>query len=392
MSIRGILRQVSNFSQTVGLVANATTRSALDLFHKHHYQPPESNTTVVRVQVDTDPQGNPVEVDVQVGQPDAAVANGRTVLMLHGFPEFWGVWAPQIPALLAAGFRVLIPDQRGYNKSSKPRTDDGGSNYGVPTLANDALAVLDHFAPPAEKIFLVGHDFGGAVSWWLAMVKPERFERLLIASMPHLKAFFNAWEHDREQTWDSRYIGGFLTQSYAPVVTRLSHARIFSALLVMNARRGTFNHKNLEPFEEAWNRARRQRPDAVAAMLNWYDALWATFQIWRDAPQDFKWPGGTGEVTIPTYYCDGEDDAFFVEDLIRPTLRLCTHPDSRGVLVPHLNHWFFWDEPGWFNETILIPWLTTGAVVADPTSGLRTVDPWMAVADVLAASGLGATP
>ena len=68
--------------------------------------------------------------------------NGPSVILLHGFPEFHYGWKKQIPALVAAGFRVIVPDQRGYNLSDKP---NGVSSYDVDTLAKDIIGLLDHF-------------------------------------------------------------------------------------------------------------------------------------------------------------------------------------------------------------------------------------------------------
>src|SRR5271154_3833506 len=85
----------------------------------------------------------------------AGPANGPVVLLLHGFPEFWYSWHRQIEPLAAAGFRVIVPDQRGYNLSSKPA---GVKSYAVPELVSDVLAIADQLGQ--QKVFLAGHDWG----------------------------------------------------------------------------------------------------------------------------------------------------------------------------------------------------------------------------------------
>ena len=101
----------------------------------------------------------------------AGPEDGPLVLLLHGFPEFWYSWRRQIPALAAAGFRVLAPDQRGYNLSDKPRDL---SAYRLDALAADVLGLID--AAGRERAFVVGHDWGAIVAWWLALVAPQRVE------------------------------------------------------------------------------------------------------------------------------------------------------------------------------------------------------------------------
>src|SRR5947209_14470052 len=101
--------------------------------------------------------------------------SGPPVVLLHGFPEFWYAWRHQIPALAAAGFRVVAPDQRGYNLSDKP--PDVGS-YRLENLAGDVAGLIR--ATGRERAAVVGHDWGGAVAWAIAMRHPERVERLVI--------------------------------------------------------------------------------------------------------------------------------------------------------------------------------------------------------------------
>ena len=89
--------------------------------------------------------------------------DGPLVVLLHGFPEFWFGWRLQIKPLAAAGFRVVAPDTRGYNRSSKP---EGFEAYGVDLLADDIRGFIG--ALGADSARLVGHDWGGTIAWTTA--------------------------------------------------------------------------------------------------------------------------------------------------------------------------------------------------------------------------------
>src|SRR6516162_2194497 len=93
----------------------------------------------------------------------AGPASGKPLIFLHGFPEFWFAWRGQIDHFVSSGYRVIIPDQRGYNLSEKP---PGIAKYSIDLLARDVVGVLDSVS--GSKAFIVGHDWGAAVTWYLA--------------------------------------------------------------------------------------------------------------------------------------------------------------------------------------------------------------------------------
>ena len=106
--------------------------------------------------------------------------DGPLVVLLHGFPEFWFGWRLQIAPLAAAGFRVVAPDTRGYNLSSKP---EGFEAYAVDLLAADIRGLIGELG--AESALLVGHDWGGSIAWTIAMNHPEVVDRLAILNAAH---------------------------------------------------------------------------------------------------------------------------------------------------------------------------------------------------------------
>ena len=112
---------------------------------------------------------------------------GPSVLLLHGFPDTHIVWRKQVPALAAAGFRVLAPDLRGYGRSDAP---GGVFDYTLDRLRGDVLGLLD--ALHIDKVFLVGHDWGGLIGWQIAALAPERVHRYVALSTGHPYAIAHA--------------------------------------------------------------------------------------------------------------------------------------------------------------------------------------------------------
>jgi epoxide hydrolase 4 len=109
---------------------------------------------------------------------------GPLIVLLHGFPEFWYGWRLQIKPLAAAGFRVVAPDMRGYNLSSKP---DGVHAYDTGKLTADLRGLIKERG--AESVLLAGHDWGGTVAWDTAMSYPEVVDRLAILNVAHPRQF-----------------------------------------------------------------------------------------------------------------------------------------------------------------------------------------------------------
>jgi pimeloyl-ACP methyl ester carboxylesterase len=104
---------------------------------------------------------------------------GFPVLMMHGFPEMWYSWRFQIPALAAAGFRAIAPDMRGYGETDVP---GGIPAYDIHHLVDDMVGLLD--ALGEQKAVIVGHDWGGVIVWQMALLRPERVERVISLNTP----------------------------------------------------------------------------------------------------------------------------------------------------------------------------------------------------------------
>ena len=118
------------------------------------------------------------------------------MILLHGFPDSGRLWRHQIAPLADAGFKVIVPDMRGYGASGKPTEVD---DYNILYLVADVGAVLDEVG--VEKAHVVGHDWGAAVAWALAAVAPDRVDQLVALSVGHPSSFRAGGYEQQEKSW-----------------------------------------------------------------------------------------------------------------------------------------------------------------------------------------------
>ena len=133
----------------------------------------------------------------------ASLGKGPLVVMIHGFPDFWYSWRHQMAAL-SQRFQVVAIDQRGYNLSDKPK---GVENYDMRLLVADVAAVVKHLK--ADRATIVGHDWGGAVAWRVALAMPQMVERLIILNLPHPNGLMRELRTNPEQIKNSEYARNF---------------------------------------------------------------------------------------------------------------------------------------------------------------------------------------
>jgi pimeloyl-ACP methyl ester carboxylesterase len=135
------------------------------------------------------------------------------VIMIHGFPDFWYTWRHQMTALSGDYYTVAI-DQRGYNLSDKP---SGVEQYDMKLLVDDVAAVIR--AVGRERGIVVGHDWGGAVAWAVAMMRPEVVEKLIILNLPHMRGLRRELATNQEQARNSQYARNFQQPDAAKALT-----------------------------------------------------------------------------------------------------------------------------------------------------------------------------
>jgi pimeloyl-ACP methyl ester carboxylesterase len=269
---------------------------------------------------------NKVELHVKTAGDPA----GRPLLLLHGFPDFWYGWRFQIDALVEAGYRLIIPDQRGYNLSDRP---ERVAAYDLALLSDDLLELLDAFA--IDRACVLAHDFGGAVAWWLAANHPERIERMVVINCPHFAAFRRGLLSP--QLFRSWYM---LTMQFGPLSRWLWRRNDYAMFEFIGpgTRKGGMRAEDRGPYREAWS-----QPGAMRGMFGWYGAigprLVGNFPKTRIAP--------------PTLLIWGKRDPALSLALAQPSI---DHADHGKLVVLDETHWVHWDVPDHVNPMIL-DWL-----------------------------------
>jgi len=247
----------------------------------------------------------------------AGPQSGPPVVLLHGFPETWRCWIRQLPALVNAGCRVIIPDQRGYNLSDKPK---GIKNYRISTLVDDIVGLID--ALEYEKVNLVGHDWGAVVAWTLANTYPERLHRLSIMNAPHPAVVKRFLQRDLEQLRRSWYIFFFQLPWLPEAGMRRDNWRGAEYALRGSGKIHTFTNEDIEKYKEAWS-----QPGAMTAMINWYRAA-LQYQ-----PPVLKDPC----IKVPTLMMWGMQDFALSHRMARPSMDYVD--EGNLILFPEATHW-----------------------------------------------------
>ena len=182
---------------------------------------------------------------------------GPLIVLLHGFPEFWYGWRLQIKPLAEAGFRVVAPDMRGYNLSSKP---DGVAAYDTDHLTADIAGLIHERG--AQSAQLVGHDWGGSVAWATAMSHPEVVDRLAILNAAHPRKLSEGLHHPG-QLRKSWYFFFFALPGLPESVVHANNWHFFRHFL--DDAKPAYTSEEMERYIEAWS-----QPGAATGMINYY--------------------------------------------------------------------------------------------------------------------------
>jgi len=254
---------------------------------------------------------------------EAGPADGPLVFLLHGFPEFWFGWRRHIEGLAQAGFHVVAPDQRGYNLSSKPRGVDA---YALDHLAADIVALGD--ALGAKQFTVVGHDWGASVGWQLATYHSARLRGLCALNAPHPSIWREAMRDDKAQRRKSRYVQILRLPALPELLLRAANFRGLAGAFATASRKGAFSEADLARYREAW-----AQPGAIAAMVNWYRALF------KMAPK----PSVDVRISVPVLVIWGDRDVAGEPYLAEASARLCAN--ARVVHIEDASHWVVHDAP-----------------------------------------------
>jgi epoxide hydrolase 4 len=247
----------------------------------------------------------------------AGPKDGDPVLLLHGFPESWFGWENQIKPLVKAGFRVIVPDQRGYNLSDKPI---GVNQYKMKILVNDILGLADTLG--YEKFYLAGHDFGAMVSWSLALRAPERIRRMVIANVPHPAVFSSYLKTHPAQMLKSWYAMFFQLPGVPERFVRAANWKF-----LIGAMPDYWGEDQYNRYRESW-----AQPGAISAMINWYRAMFSQSRSSRTSDL----------VKPPTLIIWGKKDPHLSHQMAPLSLKHCQ--DGKLVYFEDATHWVQHDK------------------------------------------------
>jgi pimeloyl-ACP methyl ester carboxylesterase len=248
--------------------------------------------------------------------------NGPLVVLLHGFPEFWYGWRLQIAPLAAAGFRVVAPDMRGYNLSSRPKSVKA---YDTKHLVDDIVGLVHERG--AESALLVGHDWGGSVAWATAMHHPEVVDRLAILNAAHPRKLSQGLHHPA-QLRKSWYFFFFDLPGLPESVVHANNWHFFRHFL--SDARPPYTEEEMAHYVEAWS-----QQGAATGMINYYRS--SVRQSQKRAEAELQ------PIKAPTLVIWGQRDSYLGKDLAEPD-----HDDvpnlDRVERLDEASHWVHHDE------------------------------------------------
>ena len=270
---------------------------------------------------------------------DEGPADGPVVILLHGFPEQNTMWQVITPRLTAQGYRCLAPLQRGYSPHARPTRR---RDYLADELAEDIRTLID--ASGAQRVHLVGHDWGATIVWRVAQLFPDRLHTATAMSVPHPGAFFKAMLTSRQ-----------LLASWYILFFQLP--RIPEWYLLRG--RGTFTldgfvksrAEHAPALVEAEAEAMKA-PGALTAALNWYRAV--PLSNSRDAGRKVK---------VPTQLIWSDGDIALREKGARLTGDYVVG-DYRLEVLKGVSHWILDEEPEKAAE-LLLDWFASHAAASE---------------------------
>ncbi|HEY0117124.1 MAG TPA: alpha/beta hydrolase [Allosphingosinicella sp.] len=270
-----------------------------------------------------------VTLKVKMGGP----AQAEAIVLLHGFPESHRTWRHVAPEL-ARDYRVIVPDQRGFGASDKPK---GVDHYRVDETVADIFALADAYK--LRRFTLVGHDWGGAIAWNAALKHGDRLDRLVIVNAPHPLIFQRSVIEDPAQRRASQYIRAFRSPIMEKGIDAMGADAFYEKSFGGHVDLASIPSEERRAYLSDW-----KQEGALTAMLNWYRASNlevpamdedGSLPLWTRAPfPKVKVPTlvvwGMGDKALLPLQLDGLDE--LVEDL-------------RVVRVGEAGHFVPWERP-----------------------------------------------
>ncbi|MCC7364061.1 MAG: alpha/beta hydrolase [Dehalococcoidia bacterium] len=255
-----------------------------------------------------------------------AGAGDEVILFMHGFPESWYSWRHQL-AFFAPSYRVVAPDQRGYNLS------EAAGPYDTDTLQEDILALIRHLG--VEKVHLVAHDWGAIVAWLIGIHHPEVLHSLTICNVPHPAVFAKKVGRNPRQWLRSWYIVFFQLPWLPEKMLARQGYHGLARMIIRDTRPGTFTRDDVKEMLEGWRR------QGLSAPISWYRAA---------VRQRKPLPEPVPVIEVPTIVVWGEDDVALGKELTYGTEEF-VH-DLQIHYLPNTSHWVQQEEPAEVNRHI----------------------------------------
>ena len=253
---------------------------------------------------------------------------GPLILLLHGFPEYSGMWRDYLEPLGTSN-HVVAPDLRGYNLSAQP---GAVSEYALEKLMGDVTGLVQKLGH--NKVCLVGHDWGGLLSWYVAGHHPELVSRLVILNVPHPKIYQKLYTSDKEQKKMATYVGKLLAAGSEKALAQSNYLTLQTSMFGGSTH--TFDDATKAEILAAWNKG-------LAGPINWYRAYMP-----RQRELSDKLPA----IKVPTLVLwGGKDTALSLKNLDG----LKTHVAKLEVKrFPAATHWLTYESPD-----LLVPAIKT---------------------------------
>ena len=266
---------------------------------------------------------------------------GKLILFVHGFPEFWYAWRNQL-AEFARDYLAVAPDMRGYNLSSKPVEIE---QYGIKYLIEDLRALAEHLGH--KRFILAGHDWGGAVAWAFALAYPQYLEKLIIVNMAHPGIFARELRENPAQQQASQYMLSFQTPEAEQMLTANNYGQLVDAVLSPGLKQGYFTETDRQAYLEAW-----AQPGALTGGLNYYRAA-------HLGPPSVEGEQSTGNyaadsssliVRVPTLIIWGEQDPYLLSGNLNGIEEFV--PQLTLKRIPEGSHWVIHERSDLVNAHI----------------------------------------
>lgn len=289
--------------------------------------------------------------------------DGPAVVLLHGFPELAFSWRHQFPALAGAGYRAIAPDQRGYGKTSVPPKV---SDYRIEELIADTEGLLD--ALELQSAVFVGHDWGALLLWQMAMLAPERIDKLIILNIPHYPRPpvdpISIW---RRRFGDDFYIVNFQDSDEADHVFARDTAHFFDVTMRRNQVSREFfdklppERKVVSLLKSLERKTQSGEPLLAENERDYYASAFATsgftgpINWYRNWTHNWEALEGVDQtIDIPTLFIGAVDDVIIAPEHIEAMRPLVS--DLEIHMLKNCGHWSQQEKPDEVNRLIL-DWL-----------------------------------